>query len=309
MKNKKKKKPNNNNSNNPGPTNNNQMNLNYFLIPKDTKNALGANPHQIVNNLYLLYHKLIQAKINNNKGEILKYYNNLCNVSDKIYQVSFFNKINNQNIESAKSLFGENYKAFEMTNQWRLAIGLGNESVYETSLSLHYIYGIPYIPGQSLKGAVRSYIIQTYFNGNESLAISTSEAFCKIFGTPEFIEVKGKRVFSILKKDFQGDVVFYDAFPKDSFQLKEDIMNPHYSEYYSSKKPPADIYAPIPIKFLVLEETRFQFIIGLLSRENYEVEWQGKEIKILDLIEQLTKEALEKGGLGGKTSVGYGYFQ
>ena len=46
---------------------------------------------------------------------------------------------------------------------WRMVIGLGNESVYETSMILHHIYGIPYIPGSAIKGVVRSYIITEEF--------------------------------------------------------------------------------------------------------------------------------------------------
>ncbi len=46
---------------------------------------------------------------------------------------------------------------------WRLIIGLGNPSVYETSITLHHIYGFPYIPGSAIKGVVRSYFIQTEF--------------------------------------------------------------------------------------------------------------------------------------------------
>lgn len=36
--------------------------------------------------------------------------------------------------------------------QGRMAVGLGDESVLETSVTLHRTYGVPYIPGSALKG-------------------------------------------------------------------------------------------------------------------------------------------------------------
>ena len=44
----------------------------------------------------------------------------------------------------------------EGTIDWRLIVGLGNESVYDTSMTLHHVYGIPYIPASAVKGVVRS---------------------------------------------------------------------------------------------------------------------------------------------------------
>jgi len=40
---------------------------------------------------------------------------------------------------------------------WRLIVGLGHPSVYETSMTLHHIYGIPYLPGSAIKGITRSW--------------------------------------------------------------------------------------------------------------------------------------------------------
>ena len=38
---------------------------------------------------------------------------------------------------------------------WRLAIGLSTPSVLEVGISLHHVYGIPYLPDSGIKGAVR----------------------------------------------------------------------------------------------------------------------------------------------------------
>src|SRR6266566_8315957 len=42
----------------------------------------------------------------------------------------------------------------------RMIVGLGHESVLETSICLHRTYGVPYIPGSALKGLAASYARQ-----------------------------------------------------------------------------------------------------------------------------------------------------
>src|SRR5947199_5305127 len=57
----------------------------------------------------------------------------------------------------------EMLKAYSVTTQMRrvkvkgrMIVGLGSESVLETSICLHRIYGMPYIPGSVLKGLAAS---------------------------------------------------------------------------------------------------------------------------------------------------------
>ena len=45
------------------------------------------------------------------------------------------------------------------TVDWRLIIGLGGAHVLETSMTLHHVYGIPYIPGSAVKGMTRHYFL------------------------------------------------------------------------------------------------------------------------------------------------------
>jgi len=40
---------------------------------------------------------------------------------------------------------GLTLKDIELTADWRFNVGLGNESVYETSMTLHHVHGFPYI--------------------------------------------------------------------------------------------------------------------------------------------------------------------
>jgi CRISPR-associated protein Cmr6 len=50
-------------------------------------------------------------------------------------------------------------RRFAMCAAERVIVGLGAESVLETSIRLHRIYGFPIIPGSALKGLARSYAL------------------------------------------------------------------------------------------------------------------------------------------------------
>ena len=102
----------------------------------------------------------------------------------------------------------------------RLAIGLGTGSVFETSVSLHHVYGFPYIPASSIKGLVRSFLISTVFDNEgipegekeypltnaEFRALTESKDFCQLFGCPSDIQaVKFKDGKPAFVKDKKGN--------------------------------------------------------------------------------------------------------
>lgn len=160
----------------------------------------------------------------------------------------------------------------------RLAAGLGNESVIENSLILHHTYGVPFIPGSSLKGTARAYAAQTLAGAWGK----GSEAFDTLFG----------------RQDRVGITVFYDALPvPGSYKIHNDVMTVHHPNYYQDKgEAPADWDSPIPIPFLSVSG---RFLIALHA-PNYP-EWTSAAMGILQM-------ALAQSGVGGKTSSGYGRF-
>lgn len=196
---------------------------------------------------------------------------------------------------------------------WRLIIGLGAAHPQETSMTLHHIYGIPYIPGSAIKGVTKHYVVieladkyrkdfktENNKDGFKTALKKISEALDK--GEDLELMFDSGIKFEELIKIFgnqkqQGKVIFMDAYPVGDINLKIDIMNPHYPGYYSGNNPPADWQNPNPIKFLTVEKTKFQFILiskdeNLLGKANY-----------------LLKRALENFGVGAKTSLGYGLFE
>lgn len=212
--------------------------------------------------------------------------------------------------QTIKDLSQNGYKveSFDTICHWRLIIGLGASHPEETSMTLHHIYGIPYIPGSAVKGVTRHWTVHKFA---EEKAKRESKDFEKTLEEVAEALEKGKelndlsvnntkfteiiRIFGTQKK--QGEVIFMDAFPVGKVNLTIDIINPHYQEYYSNSKPPADWQSPNPIKFLTVEKTRFTF--SLLSKDE----------NILKIALNCLKEALKHFGIGAKTSLGYGIFE
>lgn len=208
----------------------------------------------------------------------------------------------------------ENFTAY---CAWRLIIGLGSTHPQETSMTLHHIYGIPYIPGSAIKGVTKHYTILTLADkykdrfeakterekfSNAVNKIATALDKGEILKELSSMEEEEGYTFEDLIAIFgtqkkRGEVIFMDAYPVENIQLKIDIMNPHYSEYYTQQKPPFDYQNPIPINFLTVENTKFDFI--LLSKE------EG----LLEIAYCLLKRALSEFGIGAKTSLGYGLFE
>ena len=199
--------------------------------------------------------------------------------------------------KQARALLGDGQvKDFTMSTNGRLITGLGGASVYETDITLHHVYGFPYLPASGIKGVVRSWIIQMAFDNNEKKALKESVAFCNIFGC--------QKSGSALGKDQKGNILFFDAFPTSAPKVVPEVMNPHYGPYYTGDAPPADYHNPVPIFFLAVDKkTTFQFVIGS-KNEN----WLNWTIGSKNIVEWLS-DALQNHGIGAKTAVGYGYMQ
>ncbi len=168
----------------------------------------------------------------------------------------------------------------EATAQGRLAVGIGAESVLETSIALHRTYGVPYIPGSALKGLTahyaRNYLKEEWGEGTDT--------YRTLFGDT----------------DTAGYITFFDAlYVPDSGHNKQalwpDIITVHHKEYYQGKdkSPPADWDSPTPIHFL---SATGRYLIAL---DGPNKEWVKTAFEVLGL-------SLAELGVGAKTSSGYG---
>lgn len=184
----------------------------------------------------------------------------------------------------AYASMGFEVRDFSVQPLWRIVVGLGAESVLETSIRLHSIYGIPIIPGSAIKGLVRAYA---------ELILEKSP------DNPELVSICGT---SPSKAPLEaGKVVFFDAVPSNLPRLKLDVMNPHYGEYYrGGNMPPADYLNPVPVYFLTVEKgSKFSFAVASSSNN----------ANLAKEAECWLKEALIELGIGAKTTTGYGQME
>ncbi len=189
---------------------------------------------------------------------------------------------------------------------YKLVIGLGDPSVTETAITLHHTYGVPYIPGQALKGSARNYFLESYYNieakrfideesYNLDLKITYRNMYKYIFGD----DIHGE-------DNEKGAVIFFDTFPLNKVNIEKDVMTPHYGNYYRNGQDPIDEFSPNPISFYTIKNTQFNFMIAINKNKlnlDYDKYQYLKKFTI-----GLFKSMLEEHGIGAKTALGYGYF-
>ena len=174
-----------------------------------------------------------------------------------------------------------NGAAYRLKN--RLLLGLNGNGVLETGCTLTPNYGMPYIPGSTVKGAVRS------------------------FARTMLFEEERQEVDQLLGSDdaqSSGLVTFYDAWwipEKKSLQHHNkpfalDIVNSHHQEYYNGKvERPSDFDSPIPNHLLAVQGS-FLFVLA------------GPP-EVTQLCQDLLELALARRGIGAKKSSGYGLME
>ncbi|MGP6158249.1 MAG: type III-B CRISPR module RAMP protein Cmr6 [Vulcanimicrobiaceae bacterium] len=173
----------------------------------------------------------------------------------------------------------------ELETASRFVPGLGNANPIEAGLRWHPTLGVPYIPGSTLKGAVRAW-------AQEQDEHETDVA--RVFG-PEGRAAKAKAAV--------GTVIFLDALPTGAVTLEGDVMTPHYACYYQDAGGqvwPGDWEDPVPIPFLVVAAgQRYRFTV--IPRTKDASDDCKRAARWLE-------HMLSDAGVGAKTAVGYGRF-
>jgi CRISPR-associated protein Cmr6 len=187
------------------------------------------------------------------------------------------------------SEYGENQTlSFEMENSSHLLVGHGEVSVLESSLSLHRIFGVPYIPGSAIKGVCAN-VCHTVLGKKNSQYLMDGDYYTALFGTQEQA----------------GYIEFHDAWItprslKDAIHL--DVMTPHHQKYNAGELvAPRDDDDPVPIPFLAASGC-FRFLLTCSS--NLLPEEQAQQW--LEIAKEIVIFALEHHGIGSKTNSGYG---
>lgn len=219
--------------------------------------------------------------------------------------VKHLNKKNKYLKESLKNRY-INYKA---KTKDKLVIGIGEQSVKEISIKLDHVYGVPYIPSSSIKGAFRAFLENEYdFYYDKPINV--------LLG---MIEMKNIEVIDSLfgNQDKKGHLCFYDSYPmKKNYKIENDVMASHYSNYYEyndkkekyEKSYPKDDLNVRPLFFYVVKNAQFEIIISYEESSigkyiNENTAFFKKELKnIFDCF-------IKNTAFGSKKAVGYGYMK
>jgi CRISPR-associated protein Cmr6 len=272
-----------------------------------------------VDNPALLFNKLL----------VLRYTEQISQGQDvrKIEYIESFTEIlKGKKPQKPPELEGVKQNSFRLKTAYRLVIGAGYPSFIENGFLFHHVYGIPYIPGETLKGLARTVFILSVaeaikgkFDPSKIEEGLSEEAEGISYQIPEKISIildnytienpveTFRKIFGSKKR--RGQVIFFDAYPVDfkpSEHFEADIMNSHYGEYYQSGKAPADWLSPNPIHFLALKEgIDFEFSLGLAPLEPME---DNEEKLLLETARKLLEVGLKNFGVGNKKRKGYGWF-
>jgi len=180
----------------------------------------------------------------------------------------------------------------ELVTDARLIAGLGYKGALEVGLTLHPLYGFPYLPGTAVKGIARAYA--------EHVINAPTDLIRKIFGSPKKDPGKAKE-YRV------GCIRFFDALPTSFPELSLDVMTPHFGDYYmdqTSTVAPGDWHGPIPVSFLTVADGQ-PFCFSLAAHGDAEI---TNPDECLQQAAEWLEAGLKKLGAGGKTAAGYGYF-
>jgi CRISPR-associated protein Cmr6 len=228
----------------------------------------------------------------------------------------------------------------------RAAIGLANASPWENSgWAFHHVYGVPMIPGDSLKGLMRHYLEEELRN-QEGEDLLKGLGFSEDVAAAHSAALYPRALKSLSAQDLanllfgkpgsdgaEGLLAVYDAWPESPdaggwFAL--DVVTSHHRDYYTSgfekSTKASDTDRPNPVHFLTLRPG-LNFHIALaptavaerqaaLLRKNAEASDETPEAaakKPSDLIQAIVEvgkalclKALAEWGVGAKTGTGYG---
>jgi CRISPR-associated protein Cmr6 len=159
--------------------------------------------------------------------------------------------------------------------------GMGERTPGENGLTLHPVFGVPYLPGTSLKGILQAWVLSQDWGAEWQ---EWGAQFRALFG--EGGHDGAAAVVDIL-----------DALPlPGGAMLTLDVLTPHHSDFYQGQSPPLGWEGPNPVQFLAAAKgVRYRVVVEGASA------WVGKAAEWLAL-------ALAERGVGAKSRAGYGRF-
>ena len=233
-------------------------------------------------------------------------------------------------------------KDLKLEAKSRLIIGLGDESVYETSIRLHRNYGVPYIPGSALKGVTKHWstymlteILQEFRNNDDFFKLAKSvqqnindgnsdfftdkpivvnnlsddaRKFAEIFGnlnsvTPQNIAESLIKIFGT--QSYEGSIIFFDAFPIPNDLNGKPILE---LDIMNPHYQPYYQYGEPPGDWHQPNPIFFLTVPEGVTFQFAIAPRNNEGTKLLNRAKLILISALKDFGVGAKTSLGYGRF-
>ncbi len=190
-------------------------------------------------------------------------------------------------------------------------------TVTDGAILLHHTYGVPYLPGSALKGAVRRGLAEHYLaaraDPGRAEEVSEPPAVGQILGSAR--QSRGssdddEAPGGASRIDFL-DALWVPARPPDSATdwspLALDVVTPHHPKYYTAKddtqeEPPdplLDSEDPVPSQRLAIAPG-CRFLVVAETAETFPEAWAEW------LLQTLLPTVLTEQGLGAWTNAGYG---
>lgn len=175
----------------------------------------------------------------------------------------------------------------------RVLIGIGAKGPAEFGITLDHTWGVPILPGSSLKGIAAlgadRYLADPAWRRRADSATARTggaTAFDALFGDP----------------DEQGAVIFHDAWwvPNAEGSLAADVLTVHHPDYYQRDAEPSDTDDPVPVPFVT---ARGSFLVALELVEGLDETKHGHWLRAAW---EALRLGLKSHGVGAKTNAGYG---
>lgn len=209
-----------------------------------------------------------------------KHIENVCarTVSDEFYRHAY------QRWKSATE-DAQRFRQVTLALESRLFIGLAGGGALETGCAISHSYGMPYIPGSSVKGVV-SHHARDRLTGTEGCT-----ARRELFGAAASKEHPA---------GLAGLISFHDAWwvpDSAGSPFVQEVVTTHHPGYYGGegKQPATDFDSPVPNAQVAVQGSFLFVMEGPCA-------WLG-------LAEDILKDALHTRGIGAKTRAGYGFFE
>ncbi len=251
---------------------------NHLTFPSDIRSVLSSNARiEKETHAGLWLDKYIEKQMREDKSSRSQFVQEVATLTTSTTYQMFYTRWE----QSLKKFDAKTRRAMV---KGRMIVGLGSESVLETSICLHRTYGVPYIPGSALKGLAANYAQQH---------LSTSGDW-----------KKGGKYHQVIfgDTDEAGYLTFFDALyipgtGHNKKALHTDVITAHHPDYYQGLKPPTDKDSPNPVPFLTATG---EYLVALAAPDlEKPTDWITITFKLLEL-------ALQTLGIGAKTSSGYG---